>query len=261
MKKLLLFSLIGILAVVAIPTYVKGVSLPFWEEDITEVENIYAEDTVPELVDEEMIEDSADSDDLDVGSDKIENIGISISDLIWILDDEDTQDERPSISLNIQLKIGEKIIVIDSLAFFFVWIWLLILICFLVWLILCHIALWRIFWKAWESKWKSFIPIYNLYIIFKISDLKKWFWWIIIIALVTWILDYLLPSFKDNFSDFSWYFTDVVVIILWYRLSRSFGRSKDSAILYSLFSPICVLLLWFWSYKYQWKSEQTIVEA
>lgn len=38
------------------------------------------------------------------------------------------------------------------------------------------IALWKIFTKAGEKGWKSLIPIYNLYIFFKIVGMKGWFW-------------------------------------------------------------------------------------
>ena len=42
--------------------------------------------------------------------------------------------------------------------------------------ILLIIAGWRIFEKAGEKGWKILIPIYDVYILFKICGLKKWFW-------------------------------------------------------------------------------------
>ena len=50
------------------------------------------------------------------------------------------------------------------------------------------IAGWRIFEKAGEKGWKIFIPIYDCYILFKICGLKKWFWPVICISVITGIL-------------------------------------------------------------------------
>ena len=42
--------------------------------------------------------------------------------------------------------------------------------------VLLIIAGWKIFEKAGEKGWKILIPIYDIYIFFKICGLKNWFW-------------------------------------------------------------------------------------
>lgn len=54
----------------------------------------------------------------------------------------------------------------------------------LILFILFVIASWRIFKKAGEPGWKALIPIYNTYIMFKIVNMKNWFWWILGLSVV-----------------------------------------------------------------------------
>lgn len=53
----------------------------------------------------------------------------------------------------------------------------------LILFVLMVIANWKIFKKAGEPGWKSIIPVYNVYIMFKIVNMKNWFWWLIAISL------------------------------------------------------------------------------
>ena len=50
-------------------------------------------------------------------------------------------------------------------------------------IILMIVAMWKIFAKAGEKGWKSLIPIYNIYIWFKIAGMKNWFWALFIIQI------------------------------------------------------------------------------
>jgi hypothetical protein len=54
----------------------------------------------------------------------------------------------------------------------------------IVWGILAIVAMWKIFTKAGEAGWKSIIPIYNVYIMYKIVGMKNWFWYTLIAAFV-----------------------------------------------------------------------------
>ena len=42
--------------------------------------------------------------------------------------------------------------------------------------ILIIISTWKILEKAGEKGWKALIPIYNVYLLYKIVGMKKWFW-------------------------------------------------------------------------------------
>ena len=56
------------------------------------------------------------------------------------------------------------------------------------------IAWWRIFEKAGEKGWKAIIPIYNVYILFRICGIKEcWFWGFIGVAIVGGILSGINP--------------------------------------------------------------------
>lgn len=46
----------------------------------------------------------------------------------------------------------------------------------LVFYVLTVIASWKIFEKAGEKGWKALIPIYNTYIMYKITNMTGWFW-------------------------------------------------------------------------------------
>ena len=57
------------------------------------------------------------------------------------------------------------------------------------------VCLWLIFAKAWRHWWEALIPIWNIYVYFKIAGRKNWFWalfitpilWIIV-SLVFWLI-------------------------------------------------------------------------
>ena len=54
--------------------------------------------------------------------------------------------------------------------------------------ILMVIAMWKIFTKAGEKGWKALIPIYNIYIYFKIAGMKNWFWALVAVEVIVCIV-------------------------------------------------------------------------
>ncbi len=265
MKKLSLFSLLGLaglLAFVATPIYAQEEELAV-EDVILEAENVVddAVDVVDEFIDDtvEVVDDTAET----------------VDDTVEALDDTMNLDEFDfnSIFENDEVKTAlddAGLTEVEAAWIFWGIIWLLLafgivgIIVGVVWLILCHIALWRIFWRAWEWKWKSLIPIYNLYIVFKISGIKNRFWYMLLVILIAAIIGAIFPSFEESISNFSGDIVSVIIILVWFLLAKKFGRGNSASILYAIFSGIAVLVLWFWDYKYQWKSDkdsETIVEA
>ena len=55
----------------------------------------------------------------------------------------------------------------------------------LIFYVLLVIAGWKIFEKAGEKGWKAIVPIYNVYIMFKIVNMTSWFWWSIAVSICT----------------------------------------------------------------------------
>ena len=49
------------------------------------------------------------------------------------------------------------------------------------------VCFWMIFDKAWRHWWEALIPIWNIYVYFKIAGRKNWFW-ALFIAPILWII-------------------------------------------------------------------------
>lgn len=258
MKKLLsLFSLLGLaglLTFVTTPIYAQDV-----EDDVSAAETSYNDElnneadegwAALEVADEDVtIEGETDLDnEEDVPTifedDEIEN-------LFWELDMNGWESEMTEWLIGLILGFG--------------------IIAWIIWLariVLVIIAMWKIFEKAWEAWWKALIPIYNVYILYKIVWMKNWFWWALLVPFWLWLIAGFLPDSAANIEEILWIvgmvFSTIVAIVATFKLPRRFGWGVFTSILYVLFTSICILILGFWSYKYKWKSEvesETIVEA
>ena len=64
--------------------------------------------------------------------------------------------------------------------------------------VLVVIASWKIFEKAGEKGWKALIPIYNIYILFKIVGMATWFWVCLAVAVIAEIVSI---AFTGNTTD------------------------------------------------------------
>lgn len=144
----------------------------------------------------------------------------------------------------------------------------------LLFYVITVIATWRIFKKANEPGWKALIPIYNIYIMFKIAKMKNWFWWIIlstIALLVVMFFDKTLEIFtmdEASLSNYNWdlHLSTVVMIAItctvyfWteivyaWRTSKVFGHGLPFAIGLFFFQPIFWLILAFDHSKYDKKN-------
>ncbi|MBQ3325714.1 hypothetical protein IJG79_00990 [Candidatus Saccharibacteria bacterium] len=140
--------------------------------------------------------------------------------------------------------------------------------------IITIIASWRIFVKAGEKGWKSLIPIYNFYILYKICGMKKWFWISIIVSIAVSVL---LAIFKfdsvalydaEKLKAVNWsdnvpalcvliaecIFALIVNIMYVRNTSKVFGKGVGFAICLFFFTPICWLILGFGKAKYNKKA-------
>lgn len=70
------------------------------------------------------------------------------------------------------------------------------------------IAMWKIFTKAGQPGWASIVPIYNVYILIKVSGLQ---WWFLLLMFIPGI----------NF---------VASILIYHNLSKSFGKGSGFTI-------------------------------
>lgn len=277
MKKLSLFSILGIaglLAFFATPIYAQEE-----ETDLDETMFIAtAEDVVEEA--ENVVEDvAADVEDIveDVAN-ETEAAADELSDWLdeAIIEGETDLDESGDLSNIFDATEEELVNTFESLNDNQKWVvalswatwllaglWIASWIVGLIWIVLVIIALWRIFERAWEPGWKAIIPIYNAYILYKIVWMKNWFWYSLLVPFLLWLIAGFLPE-SSNMVGILWtiwtLFSIIVAIVATFKLPRKFGWNVFTSILYVLFTSICVLVLWFWNYKFEWKSE-TVVEA
>ena len=131
------------------------------------------------------------------------------------------------------------------------------IIAFVCWLIK-SIALWKAFKKAWEAGWKAIIPIYHYYIEYKISGMKNWFWYGILIAVLMWIIAACMPDQQELLTNIGSAIVWIIYIVVTFKFARKFGWGVFTSILFVLFYPICILILGFGSSKYEGK---IVVEA
>lgn len=64
------------------------------------------------------------------------------------------------------------------------------------------VCFWMIFDKAWRHWWEALIPIWNIYVYFKIAGRKNWFW-ALFITPILWIIASLIFWFISNPTMYS----------------------------------------------------------
>ncbi len=122
--------------------------------------------------------------------------------------------------------------------------------------VLLVIANWKIFEKAGEKGWKSLIPFYNLYILFKLFWETKYFWISLSVLLVCELASDL--RVQDNNSVLlacaslaAGIAALVFFIILCNRMSKSFGHGAGFTVGLIFFPNIFTLILGFNKDKYK----------
>lgn len=131
----------------------------------------------------------------------------------------------------------------------------------IVFFVLMIIADWRIFKKAGEPGWKSLIPFYNIYIMFKIVGMKGWFWAYFIISIVSGIIiaasgygsatpDTPVPLYIALLIIFTFIFTIIVDVIYSYRTAKAFRHGLGYTIGLFLLPTIFWFIIAFGKSKY-----------
>ena len=113
----------------------------------------------------------------------------------------------------------------------------------IIFYVLLIIAGWRILKKAGEAGWKILIPIYGIYMLYKIVDMKGWFWLNFVISIVTSVLSAIasddLTAYNNNtitlgqspllitatiFAVLSLIIMIITDIVYAHRTSKAFGH-------------------------------------
>lgn len=130
----------------------------------------------------------------------------------------------------------------------------------------------KIFKKAWRKWREALIPVWNIFVLFKISWRKYRFIgaWPVFIALICSIISRLLFSVKSreqygcrciiHVSDFQWTMMASFLVflalslifkgIMAFALAKRFWKSKKFGLWLLLLSPIYFWILAFWKAKY-----------
>ena len=144
----------------------------------------------------------------------------------------------------------------------------------LIFYIITVIADWKIFEKAGEKGWKALIPIYNTYIMFKIVDMKNWFWALLGVSIIGSIIlslnGYEMYAFTPEQIEarnaamenplvlITGLTTSIVAIwagILYaVRTAKVFGKNNWFAVGLIFLTPIFWLILAFGKAKYNKKA-------
>lgn len=88
---------------------------------------------------------------------------------------------------------------------------------------------WKVFEKAGYKGWASLVPIYNVYVLFKVSGSPGW-----------WTVLALIPLVNI-----------VVLLIAGYRVAKRFGKDTKFAVACALFGFIFLPILGFGKAEYQ----------
>ena len=130
-----------------------------------------------------------------------------------------------------------------------------------IWLL--HImALWRIFSKTGEAGWKSLIPVYSHYILFKIAGKQSLFPTALVLAAASAFLNVISNFFKDDDSRFIvltiWGIIIILCVVLTkiyidysYSLSKAFGHGIAFALGLIFLEPLFILILGFGRSQYR----------
>ncbi len=131
----------------------------------------------------------------------------------------------------------------------------------LIWYVLLVVAQWKIFTKAGEAGWKSIIPIYNSYILFKIAGMSFIKTLIIIIVLVVLLIVMPIIAISTLNAALSFASGIIALVLAIYiiviacklcdNLSKAFGHGLGYAVGLFFLNPIFMLILGFGSDEYQ----------
>lgn len=114
------------------------------------------------------------------------------------------------------------------------------------------IGMWKVFTKAGEEGWKAIIPIYNMYIMYKISWKTSMFWITLALAVVAGIFNALVTvgAFFAVLSSLVSIAIIVISIIQLYKLSKAYGYGAGFTVGLIFLPFIFVLILGFGSAEY-----------
>ena len=118
-------------------------------------------------------------------------------------------------------------------------------------LLLNIIGLFKIYQKMGKPGWKGIIPFYNMYGLYDELWDKKYFWGYLLAQVV--MLNPSSPSgLLFSVADLVLSVAMIVVVMkLYIKLAKAFGKGTGFGVLTFFFAPICLAVLGFGSAEYE----------
>lgn len=120
----------------------------------------------------------------------------------------------------------------------------------LLWYILTLAAGWKMFEKAGEPGWKSFIPFYNEYTVYKFSWNTMIFWINFICVVLSRLLSNSDMGLLVLIAGVLNLLSAVLYVGISYKLAQSFGQGVAFTIGLIILRPVFILMLGFGSADY-----------
>lgn len=118
----------------------------------------------------------------------------------------------------------------------------------IVYYVLYVIGAWQMYKKAGEAGWKAIIPVYNAYILYKISWQTLLFWITLLLAIIVYILSAVsAPQWIGSIISIAMF---VIDIMLQYRISKSYGHGVGFTLGLIFLNPIFIMILGLGSSTY-----------
>lgn len=113
------------------------------------------------------------------------------------------------------------------------------------------IGLFKIYQKMGKPGWKGIIPFYNMYVLYDELWDKKYFWGYLLAQAV--MLNPSSPSgLLFSVADLVLSVAMIVVVMkLYIKLAKAFGKGTGFGVLTFFFAPICLAVLGFGSAEYE----------
>ncbi len=129
----------------------------------------------------------------------------------------------------------------------------MLLICLILYLVEV-VGLWKVYKKMGEPGWKSLIPVYNTYILYKRTWTTGAFWVMLILSILGGVMTNGMTS--DNVTVVgiigcvALVLAGIIDMIQNWKFIRAFGKGIIFFILFLFFEPIMVIILGFGKSKY-----------
>lgn len=123
------------------------------------------------------------------------------------------------------------------------------------WWLLLAIANWRVFTKAGEAGWKSFIPILSGHVSYRIAWHPAFYWIGIVLAAAANTLNSMEITRENVFVGMLAVLFAVAYVVITamqtYKLARAFGKGIGFTIGLIVLEPIFMMIIAFGSARYE----------